>query len=120
MWPEFDLHPEVVTCGTKDDFFNQGTWMDVLWTPPGGGDAYYILAHQFIAAFLNVQSGCVYPEEVGEALYAAGEYFHGEGDYGEYGEPGELTGRMSRDKRAARSAVLGWAEILDNWNNGLY
>ncbi|MEQ8235443.1 MAG: hypothetical protein ABRQ23_01560 [Syntrophomonadaceae bacterium] len=29
-----------------------GSWLDVLWTAPRG-DAWYILAHQYIAAYLN-------------------------------------------------------------------
>ena len=118
--PVIEDRPEI----SYGDFFGQGPWINVLKTPPRGGDAYYILAHQFIAAFLNMQlsenENCAIPGEVETAYTEALNFFHGFGDYGDYNEPRDLTGRMNKDKRDARSAVLGWAEILDNWNNGKY
>jgi hypothetical protein len=41
-----------------DNFFYSGQdWMTVLQTPPKGGNAYYTLAHQYIAAVLNMYNG---------------------------------------------------------------
>lgn len=42
--------------GAKAEFFDTGdSWLDILKTPPEG-NAYFILAHQYIAAQLNVFS----------------------------------------------------------------
>lgn len=119
--PVIDDHPDI----SYDDFFGLGSWIDVLKTPPRGGDAYYNLAHQFIAAFLNMQHNkgidCCVPSNVEEAFESALLFFHGESNYyGDYAAPGKLVGRMNAQKQEARAAVLGWAEILDNWNNGMY
>jgi len=41
-----------------DNFFYSGqNWMTVLQKAPKGGNAYYLLAHQYIAAVLNMYSG---------------------------------------------------------------
>jgi hypothetical protein len=59
-----------------DTFYNSGkNWMTVLWTPPAKGNAYYILAHQYIAAKLNVANGAVPPDEVAQALNEAHNWF---------------------------------------------
>ncbi|MGM0653164.1 MAG: hypothetical protein ACQES4_10365 [Bacillota bacterium] len=117
--PVIAEHPEI----SYENFFGHGSWIDVLRTPPRGGDAFYILAHQFIAAHLNMQlpenETCVIPEEVKNAYTEALNFFHGNGGYSDYNKPGDLTGRMNKDKREDRAAVLGWAETLDSWNNGL-
>ncbi len=40
--------------GPGELFFDTGmTWIEVLSTDPSGGNAYFILAHQYIAAYLN-------------------------------------------------------------------
>jgi hypothetical protein len=81
-------------------FFTSGqTWLEVLWTPPRGGDAYYILAHQYIAAVLNVANGATAPDSVQEAIDAATAYFNGTSspDHGQ---------------------VVAWAETLAQFNEG--
>ena len=79
-------------------FFNSGkSWMTILGTPPKGGNAYIILAHQYIAATLNIASGASMPDDVKAAYDAATTYFQ--------------TG--------VGSDPIGWATILDNYNNGL-
>jgi len=35
-------------------FYSGQTWYQVFWTSPKGGNAYYILAHQYMAAVLNL------------------------------------------------------------------
>lgn len=80
-----------------DAFFSSGkTWLTVLGTPPKG-DKYYILAHQYIAAALNVANGAYMPPLVQTAFDAAAAYFAG-------GPDGSLT---------------DWASTLDDYNNGL-
>ena len=40
--------------GPDTEFFDSGmTWYEVFWTNPKGGNAWYILAHQYMAAVLN-------------------------------------------------------------------
>lgn len=79
-------------------FFNSGkNYLQMLNTAPKG-DAYIILAHQFIAAELNVAAGASMPQDVLDAWNAAKAYFEG--------------------GSATRTKVLTWAELLDDYNNG--
>lgn len=93
---------------TWDDYLNEtlsrlgdDTYPEILWTAPKGGDADIILAHQFIAAELNVAAGASIPPKVLDAWLAAQAYLEG-------------------DTEASRHQVLAWAEILDKYNNGIY
>lgn len=47
------LGPDVQFFGLMEEIENPVTFYEILWTPPKGGNAYYILAHQYIAAKLN-------------------------------------------------------------------
>src|SRR5207244_3282385 len=38
-------------------YFSGQTWFQNFWTPPAGGNAYYILSHQYMAAVLNILNG---------------------------------------------------------------
>jgi hypothetical protein len=79
-------------------FFNSGkTWLYELSAPPKGGDAYLILAHQWIAATLNIASGASVPAAVQSAYDSATNYF----------------------KTGVGSDPKGWAATLDDYNNGL-
>jgi hypothetical protein len=85
-------------------FYSSGqSWYQVLWTAPRG-DAYYNLAHQFIAAKLNALRGTD-TSVVDEALAAADTLLAGV-------DPGTLT-------RDQRREALDLAETLDDYNNGL-
>ncbi len=82
----------------NDAFFTSGkSWIQILSTPPKNGNAYLILAHQYIAATLNVAAGASMPADVQAAYNSATTYFQ--------------TG--------VGSDPIGWATILDNYNNGL-
>lgn len=84
-------------------FFDTNTeWKAMLSVQPRG-DAYYILAHQYIAAILNQQNGAYVPQEVRETLVKAYEYFS-----------------KSAAERASvsRNDLTTWAGILDRYNNG--
>ena len=62
--------------GEDADFYLSGqSYYDVLWTQPKKGNAYYILAHQFIAAELNVLNGTSVPSQVAAALADAEALF---------------------------------------------
>jgi len=82
-------------------FYNSGmTYLKVLETAPKKGDAYFILAHQFIAAELNVAAGASIPQNVKDAWLAAQAYFRGQ-------------------TNPTRAELIAWAELLDDYNNGV-
>lgn len=80
-------------------FYSSGmTYLQVLNEPPRG-NAYFILAHQFIAAELNVAAGASMPADIKDAFTGAEAYFNGE-------------------TSPARSQLIAWSELLDKYNNG--
>jgi hypothetical protein len=79
-------------------FSSVQTWLQVLWTQPQG-DAYYILAHQYIAAVLNVANGATAPDSVQVAIDEATAYFEGKSS-------------------ASRDEVLAWKDMLAAFNEG--
>jgi hypothetical protein len=89
-------------------FFLSGkTYYEVLWTSPQG-NAYYILAHAYIAAELNILNGASVPPAVQAAFDYATDLFT---NY-----TPEQIGAL---KGAAKNAVTSNAQILDDYNNGL-
>jgi hypothetical protein len=83
-------------------FYTSGqTWIQVLNTSPKG-NAYYILAHQFIAATLNVANGATAPANIAQTLSDAATYFQ---------NPGGST--------LTKTQLTAMATLLDNWNQGL-
>jgi hypothetical protein len=80
------------------------SWYQVFWTPPQG-NAYYQLAHQFMAAELNVLNGASAPAEVTTALASAHALFSSVGGT-------TLT-------RAQTTTARQLAAVLDAYNNGL-
>jgi hypothetical protein len=57
-------------------FFSSGkTYYQVMWTSPKGGNAYYILAHQYIAALLNNEVGAARTPAVDAAITFATNFF---------------------------------------------
>jgi len=90
--------------GADTPFFGTGkSWDLVLWTPPQKGDAYYILAHAYIAAYLNMLNGADV-SDVGEALDSA-EFFLDEYDTQSIPKP-------------IRQALIDLACTLDQYHNG--
>lgn len=91
--------------GENTLFFNSGkTYYQVLWTAPSG-NAYYVLAHQYIAAELNVLNGASTTKAVDDAMTAAKTLFSST-------TPTTMT-------RAQRNTALTLATTLDQYNNGL-
>jgi hypothetical protein len=89
------------------NFYKGGqSWLGVLETEPKGGNAYYILAHQFIAASLNAKSASV-PSDVGAALTAAAAYF-GIATPNDWTAGGKFT----------KVQLTGWADLLGAYNEG--
>jgi hypothetical protein len=90
----------------NDPFFSSGkTWLEVLWTAPRG-DAYYILAHQYIAAVLNVANGATPPAEVSAVIDAATAWFGSHGPGVPASSPEGQT-------------LIHWAEVLTAFNEGM-
>jgi hypothetical protein len=58
--------------GGAAEFLSSGeSWHGVFWLPPKGGNAYLILAHQYMAAVLNQLNEASVPPEVAQALEQA-------------------------------------------------
>lgn len=94
--------------GASTPFFLSGkTYHQVLWTPPAGGNAYYILAHAYIAAKLNKLNGADFTDAQA-AFDAATTVF----DTYTPAQIGALRG-------AARNPIVALAQTLDDYNNGL-
>jgi len=88
-WP---IDENTLLCGA--------TWLEVLYVPPRG-DAWFILAHQWIAGMLNVADGARAPAEVKQALAEAEAL---------------LLGCVIDP--ADRGVAIALAELLDDYNNG--
>jgi hypothetical protein len=98
--------------GEDAAFFSSGqSYYQVLWTEPKGGNAYYILAHAYIAARLNMLNGASVPDDVQNAFDAASVLFGSNSP----NSVGHNKGKGSSDLRAT---FLGYAVILDEYNNG--
>lgn len=92
--------------GEDTVFFLSGkTWYQVINTPPVGGNAYYILAPQYIAARLNIENGAD-ASAIGAAMDWAYDFFSN------YMPDDELD-------KDVRDEAIYYASILDQYNNGL-
>ena len=89
-------------------FFSSGlTWQQILETPPQKGNAYLILAHQYIAALLNRASGASAPGSLQTVINNATTFFSGGTN---------LDSCSGSDCETQKS----WAGMLDTYNNGQY
>ena len=94
--------------GADTLFFGTGlTYYEVLWTVPKGGNAYFILAHQYIAAELNRLNGAYAPPEVQEAMEAAADLLK------KYEDDAYIP-----KKSPDRAYAIQLYELLDDYNNG--
>lgn len=113
-------HPDdawdlVVDNGPDKTFFLSGqTWYDVLWTPPTGGNVYYQLAHQYIAAKLNILNGASITSEVHDAIVDAEKFFN---DYTPE-KALDLTKTKDKVKKDTLQSYRALATFLDHYNNG--
>jgi hypothetical protein len=99
-------HQSAWPQGSYSKFYRTNlSWMQVLRTPPKG-DAYYILAYQFIAAHLNKASGCSMPADVLAAYNNAASFFTNN-------SPGLTGGKISAAQKYLRQSALKWAETLE-------
>ena len=84
------------------------TWFSVFWTAPKG-NAYYNLAHQYMAAKLNILNGATAPAAVASAITSAEDFFD---SY----TPASFAALGK--KHALRTQVVGWAGTLGSFNEG--
>jgi hypothetical protein len=92
--------------GENTPFFGTGlSWVEVLFQNPAGGNAYFILAHQYIAAELNRLNGASV-SDLGGALGDAEFYLV------EYEDVMDIPDDIRED-------VIVLASLLDDFNNGL-
>ena len=98
--------------GEDTAFFSSGkSWYQVLWTAPKKGDAYFILAHQYIAARLNILNGASPTSEVNSALAFAGENGTN-GFFNTYDPAKNLS-------KSVRSQAIYYAGVLGSFNEGI-
>ncbi len=94
--------------GEDTPFFLSGqSWYQVLWTEPRG-NAYYLLAHAYIAAQLNAYNGAdtsAVTVQLGLAASRLGTY-----------SPAQIGALKGSD--ALRQEFISLAGILDSFNNG--
>jgi len=88
------------------------SYIQMLRAEPRGGSAYVILAHQFIAAELNVEAGAEAPPLVRMALSRGAALLADDGY--------EARRDIPKSKKSCdREVALGLAVILDLFNKGL-
>ena len=78
-----------------------------MWQTPPKGNAFYILAHQYMAAKLNVLNGASSTADVDAAIAGAEALF------------GSLGAGSVALTPAQTTQAKAWAATLDNYNKGL-
>jgi hypothetical protein len=95
--------------GASTTFFTSGlTWYQIFWTPPSGGNAYLQLAHQYMAAKLNILNGAASTTAVDAAIAGAEAYF-----------AGKPAGVITETNATTKAQIKGWAATLGSYNEGL-
>lgn len=88
-------------------FFNSNiSWYNVWWTAPAG-NKFYNLAHQYMAAKLNVMNGASSTAAVDAAIAGAEALFN------------SLGAGSTTLTNAQKAQATAWATTLDNYNKGL-
>lgn len=89
-------------------FFSSGlTWYTVFWMPPSGGNAWIQLAHQYMAAKLNILDGAATTPAVTAAIAYAESFF------------ATYTTPSTTLSKTVKAAAQSRASTLDQYNNGL-
>jgi hypothetical protein len=101
-----------------DTWYTKSKLIQLLKTPPKGGDASLILAHQLIAALLNAQSGAFVPSEVQEAIDGAQAWMSANEDADGLLPYGTRPTADGVPNSAAWDAAINYAAVLDLYNNG--
>ncbi len=91
-------------------FLSEHSWYQVMWTSPQGGNAYYILAHQYIAAVLNGLNGAdtgQVDDELSEAVALFEAY-----------TPHDVAGLKGKTGKELRGEFITLAGVLGSYNEG--
>jgi len=97
----------MLSNGASTAFFSSNqTWYQVLRTPPAGGSAYYLLAHQYISAKLNIMNAAATTPEVTAAISWAEAFFTA------YTPASTLS-------KTVRNTAVSYASLLEQYNRGL-
>ena len=97
--------------GADTLFFDTGkSWFTIFHMPPKGGNAYIILAYQYMAATLNKLSGAMMPADVTTILGQAGALL----DLKDY----DVLIEIPKDD-PNRAIAIELAGTLDDYNNGV-
>ena len=94
--------------GENTPFYQSGASYYGVLQLPTKGNAYYQLAHQFIAAKLNILKGAAAP--AGFDMAAADAFFTAN-------TPAQIA--ALKGSSPLRAQALAWAATLDSYNNGL-
>lgn len=87
-------------------FFSSGkTWYQVYWTAPAG-NAYYNLAHQYMAAVMNKANGASSTTSVDAAIAASTTFF-------------QTYAPTTSWSKAQKAQMTTWAAILASYNEGM-
>jgi hypothetical protein len=105
--PYDDAWLNIGASGANTLFYTSGlTWYQLFWTPPKGGNAYIQLAHQYMAAKLNILAGASTTPAVDAAITGAEAFFAAVA-----GPNTTLTAQQKSDAKA-------WASTLGSYNEG--
>ena len=105
---DFDLDGDGTHEDGDEDFFTSGmSWHAMFWTAPQGGNVYIQLAHQYMAAKLNVLNGAHASDEILKALEDAEDFFS------------ESDGPDADIPKKDAKGIRDLASLLDRYNNGL-
>jgi hypothetical protein len=95
-------------AGQNTLFFNTGlSWYTIFHMPPSGGNGFLILAHQYMAAKLNILNGASSTPAVDAAITAAETYFSGKG-----------AGVTSESDKTINNQLKALASTLESFNSG--
>jgi hypothetical protein len=105
--PTWYNNTSTLPLGENTPFFSSGyTWFEIFWMPPSKGNAYLQLAHQYMAAKLNIIKGTSAPPIVISAINWAESFF-----------PGKTPSTPLSP--ALKSQARYYASILASYNEGL-
>lgn len=101
-----------ITPSAEDSpFFLSGqTYHDVMLTSPQGGNAYYILAHHYITAELNISTGANVPTDVQTAFDAATALFN---TY----TPAQVLALKGKNGKETRALFIDAKDVLEQYNS---
>jgi hypothetical protein len=109
----YDDDWEVLAGGADEPLFDSGlTWYEAFNTPPKKGNAWFILAHQWMAAYLNFHNGAyggITTEDLADGAALLDKY-DDDGD----GDP-----FIPKDEVADREEAIRLAGLFGDYNEGI-